>query len=67
MLNRRVRFDPAVAAEEARTNPEKYAKTQAIEKEISDQMDAEKYAVNIKDFINEHYLYLPTNRHSNAY
>jgi len=53
--------------EELRNNPEKAEKEKQIELEIQKKIEEEKYMINIKDFINENYLYLPANKHDSKY
>ena len=64
LAQRKVTFDPAVEAEEELKDPERAAREREREMELREEIAEEKYIVNIQDFINEHYLYLPTHRRS---
>jgi hypothetical protein len=61
---RKVTFDPEVETAEEQKDPERAAREREREIEMRDQIDQDKHTVNISDFINEHYLYLPTHRQS---
>jgi len=67
MAQRKVTFDPQVLADTDQDDPVRVAKEREREEKLREQLADEKYSVNIKDFINEQYLYLPTNRQSQAY
>ena len=67
MAQRKVTFDPTVDAEEELKDPAGAARERERERQLREKIEDEKYTVNIEDFINEHYLYLPANRQGNAY
>lgn len=67
LADRRVTFAPEVALEELLKDPVKAEQNRKMELEVRKLLEEEKFAVNIRDFINEHYLYLPANQASGAY
>lgn len=55
----RVRFEQAAIDADDEKDPEKAERERRKEQEVRRRVEAEKYMVNIQDFINENYLYLP--------
>lgn len=62
----RVTLHPRVVAAEERKDPAKSAQERERAQEIREELADEQHTANIQDFLNEHYLYLPTNRASGA-
>ena len=67
MEKKRVKFEQAVIAADNEKDPEKAERERKQEREVRRRVEAEKYMVNIQDFINENYLYLPANTTDSKY
>jgi hypothetical protein len=67
MAKNKVTFDPQVDVELEERDPEKAKTEKKQEEELRKQLESQKYAVNIADFINEHYLFLPANKQGSSY
>lgn len=53
--------------EQALADPEKAERERQLDRELKEKIEAEKHMINIKDFINENYLYLPANQATSAF
>ena len=48
-------------------DPEAAAREREMEERINKMVEAEKFMINIADFVKEHYLYLPSNKQDSMY
>ena len=64
---KKVTFDQEALGAAREGDPDLAEREARIEREAQEAVEREKYMINIKDFINEKFLYLPANEHASAY
>ena len=59
---KKVQFTQEALDAQREADPEAAAREKEMEEKINRLVEAEKFMINIADFVKEHYLYLPSNK-----